>query len=73
MPIEVECDTLEQVRTAAGAGVEAILLDNMDAETLREAVAVVAGRARTEASGGVTLDSVGEIAKTGVDAISSAR
>ena len=70
LSIEVECDTLEQVGLAAAADVEAILLDNMDADTLREAVRIVAGRARTEASGGVTLDTVGEIAKTGVDVIS---
>lgn len=70
LPIEVECDSLEQVKVAVEAGVEAILLDNMDIATLTEAVALVAGRARIEASGGVTLDTVAAIAATGVDEIS---
>lgn len=68
--IEVECETLAQVAEAVEAGADELLLDNMDLGTLAEAVAVVAGRARTEASGGVTLDAVGAIAKAGVDAIS---
>jgi nicotinate-nucleotide pyrophosphorylase (carboxylating) len=70
LPIEVECDTLEQVAEALSAGAEAILLDNMTLEDLRAAVALVDGRARLEASGGVTLDTVRAIAETGVDEIS---
>jgi nicotinate-nucleotide pyrophosphorylase (carboxylating) len=70
LPIEVECDTLEQVEEALAAGVDAILLDNMSLEVLGEAVRLVAGRARLEASGGVTLETVRAIAETGVDEIS---
>jgi nicotinate-nucleotide pyrophosphorylase (carboxylating) len=68
--VEVECDTLDQVREAVEAGADEILLDNMDAATLTQAVALVAGRARTEASGGITLANVAEVAQTGVDSIS---
>lgn len=68
--IEVECDTLDQVRAAVDAGADEVLLDNMDVRTLSEAVAIARGRARTEASGGVTLDTVRAIAHTGVDSIS---
>ncbi len=70
LPIEVECDTLEQVREAVGAGADAILLDNMSLDELRAAALLVAGRARLEASGGVTLDTVRAVAETGVDEIS---
>ncbi len=70
LPVEVECDTLEQVAEALDAGVEAILLDNMTLDELREAVALTRGRARLEASGGVTLDTIRAIAETGVDEIS---
>jgi nicotinate-nucleotide pyrophosphorylase (carboxylating) len=70
LPIEVECDTLAQVQEALDSGVDAILLDNMTLDALRRAVALVAGRARLEASGGVTLESVRAIAETGVDEIS---
>jgi len=72
-PIEVECDTLDQVREALDVGVDAILLDNMNLEQLREAVALVGDQARTEASGGVTLDTVAAIAATGVKTISVGR
>lgn len=72
-PIEVECDTLDQVREALHIGVDAILLDNMTPNQLREAVAMIDGRARSEASGGVTLDTVRAIAETGVDSISIGR
>ncbi|HEY9079938.1 carboxylating nicotinate-nucleotide diphosphorylase [Magnetovibrio sp.] len=72
-PIEVECDTLEQVHEALSVGVDAILLDNMSNEQLREAVAIIGGQARTEASGGVTLETVRSIAETGVDSISIGR
>jgi len=70
LPIEVECDTLAQVSEALDAGVDAILLDNMTLDELRSAVALVAGRARLEASGGITLENVRAIAETGVDEIS---
>ena len=70
LPIEVECDTLDQVGEAVDAGVGAILLDNMTLDQLREAVALVRRRARLEASGGVTLDTIRAIAETGVDEIS---
>lgn len=70
LPVEVECDTLEQVAEAVGAGVDAILLDNMSPAELRDAVALVSGRARLEASGGITLDNVRAVAVTGVDEIS---
>ena len=70
LPIEVEAETLEQVREAVDAGADAILLDNMSTDELREAVALVAGRAKLEASGGVNLDTVRAIAETGVDFIS---
>jgi nicotinate-nucleotide pyrophosphorylase (carboxylating) len=70
LDIEVETRTLEDVREALALGVERILLDNMPAETMCEAVAICAGRAKLEASGNVTLDNVLEVAKTGVDYIS---
>lgn len=71
--IEVECDSLAQVRLALEAGAERILLDNMPPSMLREAVAIVAGRVPLEASGGVRLETVREIAETGVDYISIGR
>ena len=70
LPIEVECDTLDQVGEAIDAGAGAILLDNMTLDRLGEAVALVRRRARLEASGGVTLDTIRAIAETGVDEIS---
>lgn len=69
IPIEVEVDTLEQLEQALEAGAKLVLLDNMTPETLREAVAMCQGRALTEASGGITPESVIEVAKTGVDFI----
>ncbi|MBI5164838.1 MAG: carboxylating nicotinate-nucleotide diphosphorylase [Magnetospirillum sp.] len=71
--IEVECDTLAQVAEAVAAGADIILLDNMSPDSLRDAVALVAGRAKTEASGGVTLDTIRAIAGTGVDYVSVGR
>jgi nicotinate-nucleotide pyrophosphorylase (carboxylating) len=68
--IEVECDRLEQVSAAIAAGADIVLLDNMTVDELRAAVALVDGRAITEASGGVRLDTVRTIADTGVDWIS---
>lgn len=66
----VECATLNQVRESLAAGAAHIMLDNMDLATMRQAVAEVAGRARLEASGGVTLATVAAIAATGVDFVS---
>jgi nicotinate-nucleotide pyrophosphorylase (carboxylating) len=68
--VEVECDALEQVKTAIDAGADVIMLDNMSLMDLREAVKLVDGRAVTEASGGITLDIVRRIAETGVAWIS---
>ncbi len=68
--IEVECDTLEQVDAAVAAGAAWVLLDTMTLDQLREAVARCRGRVITEASGGVTLDTVRRIADTGVDRVS---
>ncbi len=68
--IEVEVDTLLQLEEALKFPIDAVLLDNMDVETLRKAAALVKGRVVTEASGGVSLETVREIAKTGVDVIS---
>ena len=67
---EVEVDTLGQLEEALRFPIDAVLLDNMDVETLRKAVKLAAGRVVTEASGGVTLENVREIASTGVDLIS---
>jgi nicotinate-nucleotide pyrophosphorylase (carboxylating) len=69
--IEIEVDSLEQLETALALGVEAILLDNMDPETMKRAVAITRGRATLEASGGITLERVRAIAESGVDYISS--
>ncbi len=68
--IEVECDRIEQVEAALVARADIIMLDNMSPALMRECVALVAGRAIVEASGGVNLDSVRSIAETGVDWIS---
>jgi nicotinate-nucleotide pyrophosphorylase (carboxylating) len=70
LKVEIEADTLEQVVQAADAGVDIILLDNMNAEQLRAAVKIAKGRAKTEASGGVNLKTVRAIAASGVDFIS---
>lgn len=70
LELEIEADTLEQVEQAAAAGVDVVLLDNMTNEQLRAAVKIIAGRARSEASGGVNLSTVRAIAETGVDFIS---
>jgi nicotinate-nucleotide pyrophosphorylase (carboxylating) len=71
LEIEVEADTLDDVREAANAGVEYILLDNMTTVQMAEAVRLIAGRAKTEASGGITLKRIPEIAAIGVDYISA--
>jgi nicotinate-nucleotide pyrophosphorylase (carboxylating) len=70
MPIEVEVDTLEQLREALDAGAEMVLLDNMSPELMRRAVEMTAGRAQLEASGGMTLEGAVAAAKAGVDRIS---
>jgi nicotinate-nucleotide pyrophosphorylase (carboxylating) len=70
LPLEVECRTLAEVDEALAAGAGRILLDNMSVSGLREAVAHVAGRARLEASGGVTVSTLRDIAGTGVDFVS---
>lgn len=67
--IELEVDTLEQLETALEVGVDVVLLDNMEPETLRKAVAMVGGRCLTEASGGVTMETVRAVAESGVDLI----
>jgi nicotinate-nucleotide pyrophosphorylase (carboxylating) len=69
--IEVECDTLDQVREALQAGAELILLDNMPPATLREAVAIINGKVLCEASGGINLQTVRGVAQSGVDIISA--
>jgi nicotinate-nucleotide pyrophosphorylase (carboxylating) len=69
--IEVECDTLAQVAEALEGNADIILLDNMNIETLKKAVAIVSGRIPLEASGNVNLATVLDIAKTGVDFISA--
>ena len=69
--VEVEVDTLDQLVEAMVAEPDAVLLDNMKPADMREAVKLVAGRAITEASGNVTLETVAAIAETGVDMISS--
>jgi nicotinate-nucleotide pyrophosphorylase (carboxylating) len=68
-----EVDRIEQIEPALTAGADHLLLDNMGPDTLREAVAVVARRVPTEASGGVTLDTIGAIAASGVDYVSVGR
>lgn len=68
--IEVETRDLAEVREALTAGADIIMLDNMSNEMMREAVEIIGGRAKTEASGGITLETIAEVAKTGVDIIS---
>ncbi len=70
LKVEVEADTVEQAQAAAEAGADIILLDNMSCDELRDAIGQIDGRARTEASGDVTLETVHEIAGTGVDFVS---
>ena len=70
VPIQIEVETLDQLRDALDAGAKMILLDNFDLARMREAVTLNAGRAKLEGSGGVNLDTVRAIAETGVDRIS---
>ncbi len=69
--VEVEVETLFQVQEALAAGADMLLLDNMSIQDLEQAVALVAGRVPVEASGGITLERVASVAKTGVDYLSS--
>ena len=69
--IEVECDTIEQVKAALAADVDIIMLDNMDIESMKTACRLINHKAIVEASGNVNLSTVGAIASTGVDIISS--
>lgn len=70
VPVEVECDSVEQVLEAIEAGADLLLLDNMTTDQLRAAVEAARGRARLEASGGLTLERAREVAETGVDYLS---
>ena len=70
LKIEVETENLDQVREAISAGAEIIMLDNMDIETMKEAVKLINGKALIEASGGINLNNVRQVAETGVDLIS---
>jgi nicotinate-nucleotide pyrophosphorylase (carboxylating) len=70
LEIEVEADTLEDVAAAAAANVEYILLDNMSDDEMREAIRIVNGRARTEASGNITLERLPRLRGMGLDFIS---
>ena len=69
--IEVECDNIEQVKEALACGVDIIMLDNMPVDIMRECVKIIGSKAIVEASGNVNLDTIHEIASTGVDIISS--
>ena len=71
LEIEVEADTVEEAVMAAEEGVEYILLDNMTNEEMEEAVRLIAGRSKTEASGGITIERLAQIGKIGVDYVSS--
>ena len=71
LKIEVEAETLEQAEQAAEAGVDIVLLDNMTIEELRTAVKLINGRTQAEASGGITLENIREVAETGVNYISA--
>ena len=73
LPVQVEVDRIDQIEEALAAGADRLLLDNMTAETLRQAVGIVAGRVPCEASGGVNLDTIGGIAASGVDYVSVGR
>jgi nicotinate-nucleotide pyrophosphorylase (carboxylating) len=70
LPVEVEAQTVADAAEAAESGADIILLDNLSTAEIRQAVALVAGRAKTEVSGGVTLDRIPELARTGADFVS---
>ena len=69
--IEIECDTIEQVKEAINAKADIIMLDNMNCDLMKQCVEIIGDKAMVEASGNVTIETIGEIAKTGVDVISS--
>jgi nicotinate-nucleotide pyrophosphorylase (carboxylating) len=71
--LEVECDSLDQVQQAVKASVDVIMLDNMSVADMTEAVRIIAGRAKVEASGGIRFDTIRPIAETGVDYISTSK
>ncbi|MFO7594239.1 MAG: carboxylating nicotinate-nucleotide diphosphorylase [Pseudomonadota bacterium] len=71
IPVEVEVENLQELREALAAGADILLLDNMPPATLREAVRITADQAKLEASGGITIENIKEIAQTGVDYIST--
>ncbi|HXV74635.1 MAG TPA: carboxylating nicotinate-nucleotide diphosphorylase [Sphingomonadales bacterium] len=73
IPLEVECDTLSQLKLALHEGIDLVLLDNMSLAELRKAVKIAKGRAKIEASGGVTLNNIRAIARTGVEYISTSK
>ena len=70
LKVEIEVEDLEQVQEALDAGAEILLLDNMSPEMMAEAVRLIGGRALTEASGGITLENIGDVAAAAVDMIS---
>ncbi len=70
VPVQIEVESLNELKTALAAGAKCILLDNFDVDALQQAVALNQGRAELEASGGITLANIRQIAKTGVDRIS---
>jgi nicotinate-nucleotide pyrophosphorylase (carboxylating) len=70
MPIEIEAQSLEQVDDAIAAGADIVLIDNLPIDAVREAVRRIGGRAKTELSGGVTLERIAELARTGADYVS---
>ena len=69
--IEIETETLDQVKEAVEAGADIIMLDNMDVATMKEAVKIIDGRAKTECSGNVTKENIANIIDSGVDYVSS--
>ena len=71
--VEVECDSLDQVQQAIKASVDVIMLDNMSVADMTEAVRIIAGRAKVEASGGIRFETIRPIAETGVDYISTSK
>lgn len=73
LQVQVEVDRIDQIETALAAGADRLLLDNMEPDVLREAVALVDGRVPLEASGGITLETIRAKAETGVDYISTSR
>lgn len=71
--VQVECDTMDQVREAVEAGADSLLLDNMEPDTMREAVAIVGGRIPLEASGGINFETIRAKAESGVNFISTSK